>query len=762
MIFFRTVFSFALLTIAYFTAFSAEYSSELKASVSGYVKDKSNGETLLGATVSIPETKRGSKTNKSGFYSISNLTPGEYTVQISYIGYESVQKKITLKKKEKLRLDIELAVGEAISDEVIITAKREEDKREISVSKVNIPVVAIKEIRIGGESDVFRSLQMLPGVLTSSQISSGLFVRGGSPDQNLVLLDGATVYNPSHLFGFISTFNTDAIKDVELIKGGYPAQYGNRLSAVLNLTQKDGNREKFEGLASIGMLSSRLSLQVPLFTGSFMLSGRTTYLELIKKFMTEDPKNPLPNFNFYDLNAKISQDISADDKFFISGFMSKDGLTLDNTGVNLEMDISNKLASARWNRIWSDNVFSNVIISYSKYDNNLKVNQSGYKSLMMNYIEDYTGKINFEWFISDKITSVLGYELNLFKFSYLQNFTGETDSTQAGIGSASLNIKVNEVNRALFSHWNWQVTDLFSVQAGLRGYYWQQSDKFLVDPRLALRYQLDENTFAKFSWGIFHQSLRLASMPDFSFFDTWLPTDSTVGASNSQHFIASLETNIFRNINLSVDVYYKMMNEMGIINQTAYKGNAVRDMFEIGTAQAYGAEIFIQKQSGKFTGWFGYAFGVINATFANINYGKSFHPKYDRTHDLKLVLQYTLNKNWDFGANFIFQSGQSYTGATSRFMTKMPGEEYGHGKIVPSQKFGLRLPPSHQLNINAGYNHKLFGLNARTNVDIYNVYNHRDIWFRYYDTNSKTEGGAEVKDVKLLPIIPSISLEVHF
>ncbi len=731
------------------------------ASISGYVTDNATKETLIGATVQITSLKKGSKTNKSGFFSLTNIPPGEYTVTVSFIGYEKLTNTIKFKKTEQIRKDFLLITKESTTDEITITAEREIEKREISISKVNVPVTQIKEIRIGGESDVFRALQMLPGVLTSSQISSGLFVRGGSPDQNLVLLDGATVYNPTHIFGFISTFNTDAIKDVELIKGGFPAQYGGRLSAVLNMTQKDGNRENFEGNASLGIISSRASLQGPMGWegGSYFISGRSTYFDLIKKAMDEDPKDPLPDFGFYDLNAKFTQDLGIDDKIFASGFFSKDNFGIDNKGLVMDLDLSNKLLGLRWNKIWADNLFSNVNLSWSKYGNKLTVDNSGYKGIMDNSIEDYTAKVNFEWFASDEITAVFGSEINNYNFRYLQNFSGNTDSTQTGSDGGTINLKVKDWNYAAFAHLNWQLTGEISLQGGLRTYYWQQRDIVLLDPRFAVRFAIDDNSAFKFSWGIYHQNLRLSAMPDFSFFDTWLPTDSTVDCAKANHYILSYETKIFADIDFSIDAYYKSLSNVSEVNMTATEGTTVSDVFEMGSAKAYGFELFFQKKVGNFTGWFGYAYGVIKSKFENINNGEEFHPKYDRTHDIKLVLQYRLDESWDFGANFTFQSGQSYTGATSRFQTRMPDENFGNGHIFPSQKYGQRLPASHQLNISIGKKFDIFGLKSRLNLDIYNVYNHKDILMRYYDTSEKE---AELKDVTLLPIIPSLSLEINF
>jgi hypothetical protein len=253
--------------------------------------------------------------------------------------------------------------------------------------------------------------------------------------------------------------------------------------------------------------------------------------------------------------------------------------------------------------------------------------------------------------------------------------------------------------------------------------------------------------------------LRLASQPDFSFFDTWLPTDSSVGISRSIHYILTLETKPVEGYDLNFDIYYKGFSNINEINMNAITVDVVKDVFYVGNANAYGAEVFLQKKTGKLSGWIGYAIGYIFSTFNEVNNGKEFRPKYDRLHDLKVVLQYSINDDWDIGATFTFQSGQSYTGATSRFQSKLPEQNYGRGKIVPSQRYGLRLPPSHQLNINASYSFNTFGLDSKLIIDIYNVYNRRDIWFRYYNTQ---ELDTKVEDVRLLPIIPSISYEIKF
>lgn len=730
-------------------------------SISGFIRDSANLETLPGATVSLAGTKYGAFTNKQGYYSINNIPSGKYTLSVTFLGYGKFTKQINLKPNEKIKLDAILSQDNIELNEVQVEAEREIEKREISISKIDIPIKQIKNIRIGGEADVFRSLQYLPGVLTSSQISSGLFVRGGSPDQNLVLVDGAIVYNPSHLFGFISTFNADAIKDVELIKGGFPAEYGGRLSAILDLTQKDGNRNKVEGVASIGALSSRLSLEGPLGNGSWFIGGRRTYLELIKSILPSKLRENIPAFNFYDLNGKITQLFGDNDKVSLSSFISNDALEFNNRGFILNLDVGNQTISSRWNHIFSDNFFADVVASTSYYKNFFFGDQMGWGFEIKNSIRDYSAKANLDWFISEELTTKTGFEFNYYDFFYYANFTGNLD-TNVKVGTNEPGLiyeKILDRNYSAFFQTTYNINEVLSVQGGLRLNYWDLSKNLLLDPRIAVRYTLSEYIRLKAAWGMFSQDLRLASQPDFSFFDTWLPTDNTVMPSRAEHYILSMESNIMDEFDINVDVYYKNMHNISEINNNTFRTNDIASLFLIGNSNAYGGEIFLQRKFGKLAGWVGYALGFIEAKFDSINGGNPFRPKYDRRHDFKVVLQYELDKHWAFNTTFIFQTGQSYTGASSQFPIKFPEDDIGRIKIFPTQRYGLRLPPSHQLNISVVYSFKMFGLNSKAILDVNNVYNHRDIWFRFYDTSKPV---TEITDVTLLPILPTISLEVNF
>ncbi|MFW5702182.1 MAG: TonB-dependent receptor, partial [Bacteroidota bacterium] len=481
------------------------------ATLSGYVVDDKSGEPLIGASIAIPGAKLGGYTNKSGFFSIKDIPAKKLEVNVQFVGYETLRRTIEFARGEAVRETFRLEQTSVTLDEVTVEAVRDMDRREITVSKINVPVQQIREIRVGGESDLFRSLQFLPGILTSSQLSSGLFVRGGSPDQNLVLVDGTVVYNPTHLFGFISTFNSEAIADVELIKGGFPAEYGGRLSAVLNITQKEGNKNEIEGMAKIGAISSSASLEGPLGNGSWLVSGRRTYFELIKGLIPEDPDEPIPDFNFYDINAKITQNLSKNDKIFLSGFASSDNLAYGSFGLEANLRVANRLLAARWNHVFGDDVFTVVSLSGSRYDNEFIGDLSGYEFLINNSISDISAKASLEWFTSDILTHKFGIESTKFTFDYLQNFTGDTDSTQSGASGATTNLTIGDRNHSAYMQINYDPIELTTVQAGFRASYFELADFFTIDPRLAVKYRFTDALAVKAAFGIFHQNLRLAS-----------------------------------------------------------------------------------------------------------------------------------------------------------------------------------------------------------------------------------------------------------
>jgi hypothetical protein len=515
------------------------------------------------------------------------------------------------------------------------------------------------------------------------------------------------------------------------------------------------------GDLSIGLISSQAGIEAPLGNGSFFVSGRRTYFDLIMPIVAGSSDEPIPDFYFYDINSKITQNFGDNDKVSITGFMGKDILNFSGNSSDIIMELGNNLLSGQWTHIFSNTFFSSLIINYSSFKNNFSGGQTGCAFLFKNSINDITGKVNFEWFVKEDATVKFGAEVNKLNFYFLQNFTGDTVSTSS-TAPFEMDIEIPELNYSAYVQSKFNLMEYFSVQAGLRATYFKLSERIFVDPRLSVRYILTGNVALKAAWGIYHQGLRIAGMPDFNIVDTWLPSDSSVPIAKSNHYIVSVETKLGNLGDLNFDAYYKTMNGISELNMTtAIQSNSdkIANYLFIGNAWSYGAEVFFQKTSGRITGWLGYGLGFIYAEFDSINDGNRFRPKYDRRHDFKAVVQYKLFDDWEIGGTFTLQSGQSYTGATSRGKIFMEGQTLGNNKITTSQRYGLRLPVSHQLNLYGAYSFKLFGFDSRCVVDIFNVYNRRDIMMRMYNTSGEV---TTVEDMKLLPIIPSISLEVKF
>ncbi|HZV13139.1 MAG TPA: TonB-dependent receptor [Candidatus Kapabacteria bacterium] len=728
--------------------------------VSGFVSDSSDGETLIGAAVSVkglPDgQKAGAITNKQGYYVIQNIPPGKYTLHCTYLGYRTQEIEADV-RNSNAKINVIMPPEAIQANDVTIEANKDEEKKEIKISTVDMSAAQLQQMPSIGEADVFRALQYLPGILTASQISSGLYIRGGSPDQNLILMDGSTLYNPSHLFGFFSTFNPDAVKDVELIKGGFPAEYGGRLSAVINVTNKDGDRNKIDGDASLGLVTSRLTLDGPLGNGSFFVSGRRTYADLITSLLPNDPANPIPNYYFYDLNGKLTQNFGQNDKVFVSGYGGSDNLALSSGTVDFGLNWGNKAGAMRWTHLFSDKVFSDLNITASNYFSGLNGNNSGSMFALNNQITDYTAKGNVDYYASENHLVKAGFEFTRYIFNYYQNYNGSADSASQSQNDSS-DITAADYALALYAQDAWQVTPLLSLQAGLRTNWTMQSRIVTWDPRVSLRYIMSDFLTLKASWGIYHQYLHLAARPDFSFFDVWLPTDSTVPPEQSIQYILGAETHPWEGYDFNVEMYYKPLTNIAEFRPYVFQATKVAQLFSIGTGQAYGVEFFFQKKIGPVTGWVGYTLSWITEQFADLNYGQPFPATFDRRHDIDVIANWQINDRWRVGAAWTFASGQPYTAATSRYAIGLPSDKYD-SYTYPGDMNSLRLPDSHRLDASASYQTTIFNLASTLNFDIYNVYSYRDIWFRYYDTSKNP---TVVTDVRLLPIIPTFSIEVKF
>ncbi len=721
--------------------------------ISGYVKDSATGETLTGATVRVRSLGRGALTNSSGYYVLHLPSSKSLIVEFSSYGYSTFTTKITLNSGEERRLNVILAPSVVEGSEIMVETDRYKERQEPQVSRVKIRPADVKNLPKAGEADLFRILQLLPGVQTSSEISSGLYIRGGSPDQNLILLDGSVLYNPSHFFGFFSTFNPDAIKDVELIKGGFPVEYGGRLSAVLSVTNKDGDMNQTRGSLSIGAISSRASLETPVGNGAISLYGRRTYIDVILKATGLQASLTLPNYNFFDLNGKFTQVLGANDRIAITGYGGADNLDYSNdkAGSNIGVNWGNQAGAVQWTHILGPDLFTKIYATGSRYYTNLTAGEGSEGFTWKNNIQDLSLYGNLEYLFRDEHKLKFGFQGSAYHFQF---------KVQAGNNPPSANIDLTPLYGALYIQDEWKTSERTAITGGVRIDGINAKSQIGIDPRISARYILNEDITLKASVGIYHQYLKLASNPNLSFFDIWLPVDSTQNASKALQYVVGVSTIPFSGYTLDVEAYYKDMSNLVEIRPNIISGNKLSDIFFVGSGRAYGIEFFLQKQIGDITGWLGYTLAWTKRTFPEINNGEEYPPTYDRRNDIDVVLTYKLNNRWTIGSAFTYGTGQAYSQTVAEYRALEPDAE-GSLVTVSGKRNALRLPPYNRMDLSATYSFSLFSdlRNAEFDIDIYNVYNHRNVWFRQVDASTNP---ATITDVKLLPILPTFSLSVNF
>lgn len=731
------------------------------ASINGYVTDKSSGETLISANVALLENNRGTSTNTLGYFSITNVEPGTYTIACTYVGFTLFKKTITLKENETLRLDIELESNVVSSDEIVVTGERARDEQKV-IGTAEIDTELIKSLPKVFEADVFRSIQLLPGVKAASDFSSGLYIRGGSPDQTLILLDRNTVYNPSHFFGFFSTFNPDAIKDVRLYKGGYPAEYGGRLSSVLTIYNKDGNRNRTEGTATIGMLASRVSVEGPYKRGSWMLSARRSTLEPVLAALRNTSDNIPSSFYFLDFNGKVNFDASKDDKLSLAFYSGQDKVNFPFADdAEFKLNYGNRTLSGNWTHIFNEKLFSNFVLTGSQYFNYPELELGGTPIERRNNIYDYSVKADLEYLPNEKHDLAIGIWAGTLTIRLNDRFDNEP----------SFSSRSHSRYGSLYISDTWRPSNKWKIVSGIRTSYLSDGDYFRLEPRFSLEYKASERVRLQTAYGRYNQYLTLITNEAFSGFDVWLTADEGVKPSFGDQFIVGAKTIPFQGYGFDVELYYRTMNDIFELDPFIQdvSGLDYPDLFRIGNGDAYGAEFFFEKRAGDFTGFIGYTFAYTWKKFDNYNNdignpngsGRRYPPKYDRRNDVNLVMSYKLSKRWKSTISFNYATGQAYTevlGQYSADNTPWSNEElntFTVGKINAS-----RLPAYHRMDVSFSRFGTFFGLGeAEWQFQIINVYSRRNVWFYNFDFD---ENPVERTEVPLLPLLPTISYTVNF
>ncbi|MDX1617444.1 MAG: TonB-dependent receptor [Balneolaceae bacterium] len=738
----------------------ASAAAQQPASVNGYVKDAESGETLIAANVALQETRKGTSTNASGYYTITNIEPGRYSLQVSYIGYRKFEREISLSGGEELRLDVELVPeGFELAEIVVESEVEKEEQKNIGVAHVQTEL--IKNVPTVFEADVFRSVQLLPGVKAASDFSSGLYIRGGSPDQTLILLDRTTVYNPTHFFGFFSTFNPDAVKDIRLYKGGYPARFGGRLGSVLSIYNKDGNRNEFSGSATLGLLASRVSIEGPYSQGSYMIAVRRSTLEPVLAVLQQSQDNIPESFYFLDLNGKINVDSNPNNKFSLAFYSGTDNLVFpfaEDAEINL--NYGNQTVSSTWTHIFSKRVFSNFTITGSRYFNFPTFEIATTPFNRANNIFDFSAKGDIEYQPDDRHAISTGFWTGILTLKLKDEFDGQ-ETFSSRIRSQYLSLYAQDI---------WDINERWKLTAGIRLNGFSEGSHWRLAPRLSLEYRPGERVRLQAAYGRYNQFLTLITNEAFSGFDTWLTTDRGVDPAYGDQFVLGVKTLPWEGYGFDVELYYRTMEDLFELDPFIpdEAGLAYPDLFRFGNGYAYGIEYLFERRIGRLTGFMGYTFSVSRRKYPGFNTpigdpdnARYFPPKYDRQHDLNLVLNYQLSGRWRATAVFNYATGQAFTRPLGRtaavdFPTSsQPLEVLVIGKVNAS-----RLPAYHRLDIGFSRTGTFFGKGeAEWQLQVINAYSRRNIWFYNFDLDKNP---ATREEVTMLPVLPNISYSINF
>jgi len=723
------------------------------ATLSGFVTDGQDRQPLPNATVAIQNLSLGTTSRASGDYAIRNIPAGTHVVTFSHIGYQTRRDTLTFAGEEEVLLDVELRPESILLDEeTVVVAERQEEERTAQTSFLQLQVENIQQLPAVGEPDLLRSLQLLPGVQTASDISSGLYIRGSGPDQNLILLDQVPLYNPSHAFGFFSTFNPDAIEEVSLYKGAYPATYGGNLGAVLDVGQRESAPRNLHGRGGLSLISGRLLLEGPAGNGSWMLSGRRTYLDPVLSALRSADLD-VPSYYFYDLNGKFSQRLSAADTFTFTAFWSQDHLSFDsNRETFFDLSWGNRAFAGRLDHLFSTALFGRLMVASSEYESTTSASFFDTPVLFANGIQDLMLRGDLDYVASRVHTFSTGVALSRYQFDFGQSFNQEQQ----------LDLDESPTLISFYLQDEWQPGNLTRLRLGARASYFSEGDRWTLMPRFSLSHALRPGLRLKLGGGAYRQYLQLVTTEGFSGGDFWVPLDETVRPGRSWQGVIGAEWEPSSEYRLSLEGYYSDLANLVVLdNEVAANSDGVRseDLFKTGgTGYATGVELFLEKRTGRARGWLGYTLGWTRRRFPEINQGRAFSPKYDRRHDLSLVLSYQ-RRVWTWGANFVYGTGQAFTPASARYTLRAPATGEVEDYVLPAARNSARLLPYHRLDLSLRRALRLRNSDAELYLQIFNVYSRRNEWFVQYDTD---EPATQPEVVKMLPVIPTFGINFSF
>lgn len=788
------------------------FANAQKVTISGYVTDIETGEGLINANVFENQRNEGTISNAYGFYSLT-IQPGQMHLQYSFVGYHSQVLDLDLRKDTILNIKLQL---QPELDEVTVYANKSNIERS-QMSMVELPTEKLDKLPVLlGEPDVLKVIQLLPGVQSGSEGTSGIYVRGGGPDQNLFLLDGVPVYNASHLFGFFSVFNPAAVKTVTLYKGGFPARFGGRLSSVIDIRMKEGNDQEFKGEFSIGLISSRFSIEGPIKKGktSFIFSGRRTYADVLAQPIilfanrNDEYGKTTGGYYFYDINAKINHKFSANSRLYFSVYAGRDrAYASDSYKVNWEnknysekdkMGIGwgNITSALRWNYVFSPKLFSNVTLTYSSYNFDVsedyrfedKMNNTTSQDYFryLSGIHDLTAKWDFDYYpggghevkfgvsnIWHQFKPGVNHERTIGDLG--EKYPGERDTTYG-------NTNISAIEMEAYIEDNYDITSKLKANLGLHFSLFsvENTNYTSLEPRASLRYLFNDNFSVKASYTKMSQYIHLLSSSTISLpTDLWLPATKNIKPQNSHQIALGMAFKTQRGYDLTIEGFYKTMDNLIEYKEGASftgVGSNWESKIEMGKGWSYGAEFLFEKKTGKTTGWIGYTLSWANRQFENLNFGKVFPAKYDRRHDISLVATHEFSKKFDIGLVWVYGTGNATTIGKQRYESMLPVSNtyyYGNQDIVYyGERNSYRMPSYHRMDLSMNFHkQKKHGFRTWT-FSVYNAYSRQNPFYLYWGSDRVTGYNQEgqyyesykpaLKQVSLFPIIPSISYTYKF
>ncbi|GAB3640712.1 TonB-dependent receptor [Spirosoma arcticum] len=787
------------------------------ATISGYVRETGSREALIGVNVYLPGTTIGTTTNTYGFYSLTLPAQDSLRLAYSFVGFETVARSVDL--RTNVTVDIALTPGRVLAAVDVRAGRTDEKVSESSqMSRIDIPVYQIKKIpAFLGEKDVLKVLQLMPGVQKGSEGQSGIYVRGGGPDQNLIILDDAIVYNANHLFGFFSTFNGDALKSVELIKGGFPAWYGGRLSSVIELNMKDGNREKLHGEGGIGLIASRLVLEGPLGKsrkGSFLVSARRTYIDVLTQpiIRASTDGDVSTGYYFYDLNAKMNYDLGQKDKVYLSGYFGQDrfysrdkfNLSTFKAGLNWV----NATGTFRWNHLFSEKLFANTSLTFSNYrfgissDEEVRNQAGDVQQTSLRYtsgIRDFSLKYDADYYPNPNHSFRFGLQSTYHRFTpsavvlrdtETQRFRNEVDN-------------IDVIESGIYAEDTWRPTNQWRINGGFRLSQFLHRNVTYIrpEPRLSAAYVLRPGLSIKASYALMNQYVHLLSNTGIGLpTDLWVPTTDRFKPQQSHQVAGGLaydfagRTAFTKDLTLTVEGYYKRLSNIISYREGASfllindpeSAETVRweDNVTAGRGWSYGGEVLLQKKSGRFSGWVGYTLSWTRWQFPELNGGRPFFPRYDRRHDISLVGIYELSKRITLSGTWVYGTGQALTIPVANytayphlatrpnngFSPTQPGlinQLFNYGRTIGEygERNGFRAEPYHRLDFGIQVHKKMKRHERTWEFSLYNAYSRRNPFFYLLDDAQLQQNAPSVTVLKrysIFPIIPSFSYNFKF